>query len=75
MFGISPWQFIYFTIGLGLFSKFGESPGDLRPLLANELFVNTTLLIAIPWAVFVHFSHSNSLKKVPNGRRCSTYNR
>ncbi|MPY23934.1 hypothetical protein FM037_14370 [Shewanella psychropiezotolerans] len=57
------------VIGLGLFSKFGDNPESLHPLLADSSVVNTALAIAVPWAAFCTFQtiklalENNKIKK------------
>ena len=43
------------VIVLGLFSLFSKNTQALHPLLANVSFVNTALIIALPWTVICTF--------------------
>lgn len=58
------------VIGLGMFSKFGDDPASLHPLLADTNLVDGALAIAIPWALVCAYKsvklslEVNKLKKV-----------
>jgi len=39
------------VIGLGLYSKFGDDPASVHPLLADANVVNGALAIVIPWTL------------------------